>query len=135
MTPKPHMLERFLEPKSFQDRKKGHSKSLQKSNRILIRFLIDFGLFSIDFIKNDIDFGPQVTKCLWNSKYWKTRHFKNPGSWKYWISSHFKDPGSWKYWKCSCPSMYIMHYVHIWTRTFFRVSIQKNFNIAYILEF
>ena len=44
MTPRPLILERFLEPKSTQDRKKGHSKSLQKSSEILIRFLIDFGL-------------------------------------------------------------------------------------------
>ena len=43
MTLRPRILERFLEPKSTQDRKKGHSKSLQNSNRILMRFLIDFG--------------------------------------------------------------------------------------------
>ena len=42
VTPRPLILERFLEPKSTQDRKKGHSKSLQKSSRILMRFLIDF---------------------------------------------------------------------------------------------
>ena len=39
MTPPPRILERFLEPKSIQDRKKGHSKTLQKSTRNLIRFL------------------------------------------------------------------------------------------------
>ena len=44
MTPRPLIFDRFLEPKSIQDRKKRHSKSLQKSSRILIRFLIDFGL-------------------------------------------------------------------------------------------
>ena len=43
VTSRPLILERFLEPKSNQDRKKGHSKSLQKSSRILIRFLCDFG--------------------------------------------------------------------------------------------
>ena len=43
MTPRPLILERFLEPKSTQDRKKRNSKSLQKSTRFLIRFFIDFG--------------------------------------------------------------------------------------------
>jgi len=43
VTPRHLILERFLEPKSTQDRKKWHSKSLQKSTRFLIRFFIDFG--------------------------------------------------------------------------------------------
>ena len=37
------ILERFLEPKSTQDREKVLSKSLQNSSRFLIRFFIDFG--------------------------------------------------------------------------------------------
>ena len=40
---RPFILERFLQPKSTQDREKVLSKSLQKSCRFLIRFLIDFG--------------------------------------------------------------------------------------------
>ena len=43
MTPRPLILESFLEPKSTQDRKKRKSKSLQKSIRFLIRFFINFG--------------------------------------------------------------------------------------------
>ncbi len=43
MTLRPLILERFLEPKSTQDREKVLSKSLQKSSRFFIRFLIDFG--------------------------------------------------------------------------------------------
>ena len=43
MTPRPFILEKFLEPKSTQYRKKRNSKSLQKSTRFLIRFFIDFG--------------------------------------------------------------------------------------------
>ena len=39
----PHILERFLDPKSTQDREKVISKSLQKSSRFLIRFVFDFG--------------------------------------------------------------------------------------------
>ena len=40
---RPLILERFLEPKSTQDREKVLSKSLQKSTRFFIRCLIDFG--------------------------------------------------------------------------------------------
>ena len=43
MTPRPLILESFLEPKSTQDRKKRNSKSLQKSIRFLTRFFIHFG--------------------------------------------------------------------------------------------
>ena len=43
MTLRPLILERFLDPKSTQDREKVLSKSSQKSSRFLIRFLIDFG--------------------------------------------------------------------------------------------
>ena len=35
-----HFILEFLEPKSTQDQKKRHSKSLQKSTRFLIRFLL-----------------------------------------------------------------------------------------------
>ena len=40
---RPLILESFLDPKSTQDREKVVPKSLQKSSRFLIRFLIDFG--------------------------------------------------------------------------------------------
>ena len=40
---RPLILERFLEPKSTQDREKVLSESLQKSSRFYIRFFIDFG--------------------------------------------------------------------------------------------
>ena len=43
VTLRPLILERFLDPKSTQDREKVVPKSLQKSSRFLIRFLIDFG--------------------------------------------------------------------------------------------
>ena len=42
VTLRPFILERFLEPKSTQDREKVVPKSLQKSRRFLIRFFIDF---------------------------------------------------------------------------------------------
>ena len=43
VTLRPLILERFLEPKSIQDREKTISKSQQKSKQIFIRFFIDLG--------------------------------------------------------------------------------------------
>ena len=43
VTLRPLILERFLEPKSTQNREKVFSKSLQKSSRFFIRFFTDFG--------------------------------------------------------------------------------------------
>ena len=43
MTPRPFILDSFLEPKSTQDRKKRNSKSLQKSIRFFTSFFIHFG--------------------------------------------------------------------------------------------
>ena len=43
MSLRPLILERFLDPKSTQDREKMLSKSLHKSGRFLISFLFDVG--------------------------------------------------------------------------------------------
>ena len=43
VTLRPLILERFLDPKSIQDREKTISKSQQKSKQIFIRFFIDLG--------------------------------------------------------------------------------------------
>ena len=43
MTLRHLILERFLEPKSTQDREKVFLKSLQKSSQLLISFLVDLG--------------------------------------------------------------------------------------------
>ena len=41
---RPIILERFLDPKSTQDREKVVSKSLRKSTRFLITFCTNFGI-------------------------------------------------------------------------------------------